>query len=187
MMQNGLPPGGVNPDQGADYEEICNVMEEKLVPVFDMIGKEIHDLHEDQGELQELVFKLLTSVIGAADGHRRDGLSQKLMGKYGSDIEPLDGFMQDTQGKKFSDELIDSLMGDGAPEDDEGIDGLVQSKLGEAKGKYGKYLGMMPPPPPGGEVKMEVTKGELPPEAAAAPDAVTSMMDKLGGLARRGK
>jgi hypothetical protein len=198
MMEDGAP--SANPDAAQDYDMICNVMEEKLVPVFTMIGKEIKDLHEDLGELQGLVFKLMTSMIGAADDHKRGGYQEMLKSQFGQDIEPLDGFYQDTQGKKFSDELLDGLMGEEGL-DEAGTPGFIKSKIEEAKGKFGKYLGGAAPAggtgegemPAGGapEVKAEIAPAEatvMDQEVAPSPgqpaDQVDKLMSKLGGLRR---
>jgi hypothetical protein len=136
----GVSPVGANPDAEQDKELILSTMEDRLVEPFEMIGTRLKDLEEDLGELRDIVFKLVTGFSEGVDSYHRNTLSDEIRGKYGAELEPLDGFYKDTHDSSFSDELINSLMGEGAP-DEEGRDGFIRSKIDEARGKYGKYLG----------------------------------------------
>jgi hypothetical protein len=170
--------GTGNPDAAQDEGLIQSVMQRDLGPIFEAIGSRLKDLEEDLGEAKDLLYKFAEGLIGAADNHKRTTLSGELSTKYGKDMEPFEGFYKDTQGKGFSEAILEELMGDGAPGDEE-RDGYIQNKLAEAKGKYGKYVGIKDEEPP--------AQGELGLEAPAAPEAapeeegdeITKLMTKV--------
>lgn len=159
---------GGNPDARQDTDLILSVMQENLGPLFEILGSRIKDLEEDLGETKDLLFKLAEGLIGAADGHKKTQLSDMISSKYGADIEPLDGFYKDVHGKGFADSLIEELMGDNAP-DEAGMDEWIKNKLGDAKGKYGKYIGIKTEVEPDKEAVAEaVEPAAVEPAAEAA-------------------
>jgi hypothetical protein len=94
-------------------------------------------------------------------GQRKGSFQELLTTKYSKDLSPLDQFYGDTFGNKFSDELIEELLSDNPENPEEFISG----KINETKGKYGKYLGAIPPSSPdvpttGPEGKSDETEPE---------------------------
>lgn len=163
-MDEGAMGGGGNPDASQDKELINSIIQETLGPVFEAISSRLKDLEEDLGETKDLEMKLAQGLIGAADGHKRSMLTDEISSKYGKDIEPIEGFHKDIYGKGFTDSLLDEIMGEGGPSDEE-RDGWLQGKIKEAKGKYGKYIGLP------AEEKVEVAA--IKPEGKAAePEAM---------------
>jgi hypothetical protein len=182
--------GKGNPDAAQDETLITSVMERTLGPIFEAIGSRLKDLEEDLGENRDLLYKLSEGIIGAADEHKRTTLTGEISSKYGKDIEPFEGFYKDTQGKGFTDAILEELMGDGAP-DETGRDEWMKNKLGEARKKYGKYVGIKDEEevpiekPAEGEQPME-EKAEAPEEKQAEEktgeepaDAVSGLMNQL--------
>lgn len=160
--------GQGNPDAAQDESLIHAVIQRELGPIFEAIGVRLRDLDEDLGETRDLLYKFSEGLIGAADNHKRTMLTDKLSSSYGKDMEPFEGFYKDTQGKGFMDSILEELMGDGAPGDEE-LDGWMQNKLNDAKGKYGKYVGLQAEAPGAPPVSVEEkSEGELPPEAMEA-------------------
>lgn len=131
-----------NPDAGQDRALIQSVLQEELAPVFEVIASRFKSLEGELAQAKDLLMKFSFGIIDTADQHRRSTLSDMISSKYGADIEPFDGFYKDTMGKGFSDSLIEELMGQDGMPDDTGLDQFMQGKLGEARGKFGKYLGM---------------------------------------------
>lgn len=162
--------GRGNPDAGQDEALINAVMERNLGPIFEAIGSRLRDLEEDLGEAKDLLFKFTEGLIGAADSHKRTTLQGELSSKFGKAIEPFEGFYKDTMGKGLSDSLIEELMGDNAPGDDEREE-WVKNKLLEAHGKYGKYVGLTPKEKAEAVAEEEAAEVEAP-EAAAAEEPV---------------
>lgn len=152
--------GKGNPDARQDESLIQSVMQRDLGPIFEAVGSRLKDLEEDLGEVKDLLYKFTQGLIGAADNHKRTMLTDEISSKYGKDIEPFEGFYKDTMGKGFTDSILEELMAEGAP-DDAGRDEWIQNKLGEARGKFGKYVG----------IKDEVEAPVEPPAEAAAPMA----------------
>lgn len=176
--------GRGNPDAVQDEELILSVMERNLGPIFQAIGSRLKDLEEDLGETKDLLFKFTEGLIGAADNHRRTSLSSEISSKYGKDIEPFDGFYKDTMGKGFSDSLIEELMGENAP--DEGSrDEFIKNRLGEARGKYGKYVGYKEEVPlPEAEVPEETgmeSEEEASPEGEDSISKIQRELFSVGG------
>jgi hypothetical protein len=147
-----------NPDAAQDEGLIQSVIERDLGPIFEAIGSRLKDLEEDLGEAKDLLFKFAEGLMGAADNHKRTRLSEEISGKYGKDLEPFEGFHKDAYGKGLSESLIEELMGEGAPGDEE-RDGWIKGKLGELKGKFGKYVGIKEEAP--GEPPKEAAKVEM--------------------------
>jgi uncharacterized protein with von Willebrand factor type A (vWA) domain len=140
-MDEGAMGGGGNPDASQDKELINSIIQEMLGPVFEAIASRLKDLEEGLGETKDLEMKLAQGLIGAADGHKRSMLTDEISSKYGKDIEPIEGFHKEMYGKGFTDSLLDELMGEGGPADEE-RGGWLENKIKEAKGKYGKYVGI---------------------------------------------
>lgn len=161
---------GGNPDAAQDESLIQSVMQRDMGPIFEAIGSRLKDLEEDLCESKDLLYKLCEGLIGAADGHKRTALTDELSSKYGKDIEPLDGFYKDTKGKGYMESLLEELMGEGAP-DDAGRDEFVKKRIGEDRGKYGKYLGIKAEVEPPAEAKAEEAApgGEMAAEAMESP------------------
>ena len=162
---------GGNPDAAQDESLIQSVMQRDLGPIFEAIGSRLKDLEEDLGESKDLIFKLCQGLIGAADSHKRTALTDEISQKYGKDIEPLDGFYKDIKGKGYMDDLLEQLMGDNGP-DDAGRDDFIKKRLGEDRGKYGKYIGLKAEVEPAPEAKVEESApgGEAMAEKMEPPD-----------------
>jgi len=186
---------GGNPDAAQDESLIQSVIERELGPIFEAIGSRLRDYEEDLGELKDMFYKFAEGLIGASDNHKRTMLSDEISSKYGKDMEPFDGFYKDVHGKGFMDSILEELMGEGAP-DETGRDEWMQNKLNEAKGKYGKYVGIKAEipaeAPPAEEVKEEVA--EAPAEQAAeeemgseeeGADVVSGLMKQMKSLGGR--
>jgi hypothetical protein len=152
--------GKGNPDAVQDEGLIRSVMARDLGPILEAVGARLRDLEEDLGELKDLQFKFIQGLIGAADGHKRTRLGDELSSKYGQEFEPFEGFYKDTMGKGFKDSILEDLMGEGAP-DEGGRDEWIKGKLGEAKGKYGKYVGLSMEEPAAGPAEgLEAAQAE---------------------------
>ena len=165
MPDLGMPPNEAgNPDAAQDTDLIRSVMDTELRPVFELIGSRLQDLEEDLEDVKDMLYKFYEPVVGVHHDHRKSVLSDELKSKYGSDIEPFDGMLKDFTGKSLSDSLIEELMGENAP-DEAGRDEFVKGKLGEAKTKYGKYLGTGNMAAP--KAEMSVTKIEAEPKKEA--------------------
>ena len=143
---------GGNPDSGADRELIMSVIQENLGPVFEALTSRLQELDERLMDVKDLQEKFTNGLIGAADTHRRGMLGEELDGKYGKEFEPFEEFHKSVYGKGFKDSLLDELMGDEGPGDEE-RDSWIQNKLNDAKGKFGKYVGIKAEIP--GETKIE--------------------------------
>jgi len=189
-----------NPDAAQDEGLIQSVISRELGPIFEAIGARLRDFEEDLGETKDLLFKFTQGLIGAADSQKRSSLSDELSGKYGKDMEPYEGFHKEVYGKGLSDSLIEELMGDEAPGDDE-RDEWIKGRLGEAKSRFGKYVGVKEEVLPAeGEDALEAAPAEAPmaeeappeeappeeapPEEAPEeePDAVSKIMSQMKSL-----
>ena len=191
MLQGGDSPAGGHADAAQDYDQICQVVEQKLAPAFEMIGKEFKALHDEVNDLKEIVYKMVTSFSDSVGSYKRQGLQTQIMGKFGPDLESLKPIYADFRGGDIVEDLLNALEGqDGDPEE------LVGSFLEQAKGKFGKYLGGTPAP--GKEVSVEVsTDGESEPEVEVeAPaeeekeepaDPVAKIMNQVSSLRGRRK
>jgi hypothetical protein len=160
-----------------DYEKISSVVEEKLAPVFRIIGEEFkklqgcfQSLKSQSDATKDLVEKVVSGMVEATMGHQRTMLGDSIKGQYGPDLEPLDSLSQDFYGKSVTDELLDALMDGDVPED--GRDGFVKGFLDEKRTKFGKYL-----PPKPEEATIEETPEE---EPAAEPTEETTEEEPAG-------
>lgn len=181
-----------HPDAPQDYEMICQVIEEKLAPSFEIIGKELASLRQENDSLKDIVYKLITSFSDAVGQHRMGGIRESVLPKYAGDLGTIGPMAKDLLGKDIEAELLDALMnGDGDPDE------IANGVLGPYKEKFGKYLGGAPAP--GKEVSVEVESkpaeeghGKLdlePPkeevkEDAESGDPVTAMFNKVRSVGR---
>jgi hypothetical protein len=161
-MPDAMNMGG-NPDAAQDENLIRQILLEELGPIFEQIGSRLKDLEEDCGEQKDLLYKFAYGLLDAADQHKRGTLSEELSSKYGSEIEPFEGFHNEVYGKGLKDSLLEELMGEEAPGDEE-REGWMKNRLGELKGKYGKYVGLKEEKPEEGPVEGEA-EGEAEAEA----------------------
>ena len=134
-----------NPDAPQDEELIRSVILELVGPFSEQVMAQLQELSEKVDRIDDLQMKFTHGLIGAYDTHRKNDLTQEISSKYGKDIEPFEGIHKDFHGKGFSDSLLEELMGDNAPPDEE-RDNWMQGKLKEAKGKWGKYVGIKDEP-----------------------------------------
>lgn len=131
---------GTNQDADIDYDQISDVMEQKLVPIFETLGQMLAAIEAKADSALELSQKIAEGIQGSVMGYQRNQLLDSITSKFGADIAPLDSLYSDITGKKFSDELIDKLMSGSDQIADQ--DGYIQSQIESAKSRYGKYLGM---------------------------------------------
>jgi hypothetical protein len=97
MLENeGAAPG---------YEEICAVIEERLIPVFELVGQRLQGLEESNAELKDTLFKIVSGFGDAVHEHKRGGFSEMLGSKFGPDMEELKGPYSDIYGKDLAGEL----------------------------------------------------------------------------------
>ena len=179
-----------NPDAGADYDLINKCIVERMMPVLKMIDDHFDELDKKTDQALGLSTAIVTSMNDAVMGNKKDQFSSLLSSKFGDDLGPIDQFYSDTMGGKFSDSLVDELLSN-EPENPEEY---ISSRIGEARGKYGKYLGGGAPEMPhevaaeGAEEEEAAAhlKGEAEPAVAvkveSKPKKVTSkdMADMLG-------
>ena len=170
--------------QGAspNYDEICNVLEERLVPVFELLGSRLQEIEDKTGVHDDILHKLVGGFGDAVNAHKRDNYSQKLAAN--PDIEGIKGDYSDLYGKDITEELLDKLMG--GELDEEGIPGFV----GGYKEKFAKIRGPATDgsvaPSPEGEPVAEEAKieekpaEEAPPEEEEPPDMAGKMAKSLG-------
>ena len=145
----------------------------------------LKEIDDKASQALNLATAIVNSMNDAVTGNKRDQFSSLIGSKFGADIGPLDQFFSDTQGAKFSDQLIDELLSS----DPENPEEYISSKIGETRGKYGKYLGTPAPEVAPEPMASEPEKPEgEPSEPAVAvkvekgPKKVTSkdMADMLG-------
>jgi hypothetical protein len=151
-----------HPDAEQDYSEIMDVIGKKVGPAFDMIGQRLSALEQENSELKDIVYSMITAMDEGVSSYKKNGLMNDLSSKYGRDLEPYKGIYSDTRGSDLMEDLISHLM-----ESDGAMDEKVPAFLEELKGKFGKYL-------PGESsitvAKSEPAEGENPeaePEAAS--------------------
>ena len=143
------------------------IEDQELIDTFRMAGEMITKAQQTAEQALELAQKIVMSMSDAVMGQRK-GTFQELLGQHSADIAPIDQFYSDTFGNSYSDQLISELL----DTDPENPDEFINSKIGEERGKYGKYLGAVAPPEPeiespiDGEPVAEGEKGK--PEAPAA-------------------
>ena len=155
--------GGVTPDHpdaDQDYDQICEVIEQKLTPAFEMIGQELAKLRAENDNLKDIVYRMVTSFSDAATTHKRGALQSTISGKYGPDLESLKPIYSDFSGRDIEQDLIDALMeSEGNPEE------LAGQMLGGVKERFGKYLGGAPAPGKEPEVEKPIEEMAEPEKA----------------------
>jgi hypothetical protein len=140
-----------------NYDQICEIVEQKLVPTFEMLGKMLKQIDDKASNADMLAQKIISSMSDAVMGQKQGMFQDLISSKFAPEIDPLDQFYSDTMGTKFSDQLIRELM----DSDVENPEEFITNKIGESKSKYGKYLGISAPVP-----ETEEAPGEPAPEAA---------------------
>ena len=174
----------MNPDAQQDYEQICAVVEEKLAPVFEIIGAELKSLRDENNELKEIVYKLITGFHDSIGQYKRGNLHQSISSKYGSDLELLKPIYSDFSGRDITEDLLDELMKQEGDHEE-----MAGSFINAAKSKYGKYLPKKEEAP--AEVSVEVASSEPEPakeeeSAMESSDPVEIMKQKVLAL-RKGR
>ena len=151
----GSPAGGVHQDAAQDYEQICQVIEQKLTPAFEIIGQELKKLREENDDLKDTLYKLVTAFSDGVSGYKRNGIKSSVLPKYADDLGMYGPMAKDILGADIESELMDALMaGDGDPDE------IAGGVIGKYKEKFGKYLGGAPAP--GKEVSVEVETSSEP-------------------------
>jgi hypothetical protein len=165
-----------------NYDEICGVMEDRLVPVFELLGSRLKDLEESNSELKDLLFKIVSGFGDAVNEHKKGGYSEMLASKYGPDLEDIGGPYSEIYGKDIKDELLEKLMGGELGED--GIPDFV----GGIRAKFDKIRapaveGGVEPRPEEAPAE-EVAKEEPAPEKTEEeePPDMAGKMSKMLGL-----
>ena len=149
-----------------NYDEICGVLEQRLEPVFELVGSRLQELEDTLAQQKDILYKMVTGFGDAVNEHKKGSYSEMLASKYGPDLDEIGGPYSDLYGKDIKAELLEKLMGGEMGED--AIPGFV----GGIKEKFAKIRGpaidgsMKPPEPVAEEVKAE----EKPPEAEEEPE-----------------
>ena len=179
-----LESQGGNADAGQDYDQICQVVEEKLAPVFEMIGNEFKNQRNEINELKDIIYKMVTSFHDAVGSQKRSGIESMISSKYGADLEALKPVYADFRGGDIVSDLLDALA-----DQDGDHDEMAGSFIEAAKGKYGKYLGAGKPSVEvsveSGQTLGDDTAEEPMEEKAESTDPVEIMKRKV--LALRGR
>jgi len=157
LSEGGEAPG--NQDAGQDYAQICSVIEEKLSPVFHMIGQDLQQLRQENDDLKDIVYKLITSFHDGVNGYKMNGIKSSVLPKFADDLGLYGTAAKDLYGVDLESELMNALMEGGDPDE---VGGRV---IGPYKERLGKYLGGAPAP--GKEVSVEV---ETQPEPESEPE-----------------
>ncbi len=145
-----------NPDADQDYQLICDTIEQKMIPTFEMLGQVIQELQEKTDKMESFI----QNLDQAGKGWKRNNLSESIKGKYAKDLAPLDGFYKDAyDGDSFTEKLIDTLMDNEGNISDQ--DSFIQSQLGQARQKHGKFLSMYEQPEEGESGGGEPEEGEF--------------------------
>jgi hypothetical protein len=157
LQSQGDDAAGGNSDAGADYDQICQVIETKLAPAFEMIGQELKSLRDENDGLKDIVYKLITSFSDSVNNHRMGSMRETVLPKYAGDLGTYGPMAKDLMGDDIEQKLLEALMsGDGDPDE------IANGVLGPYKEKFGKYLGGAPAP--GKEAEVTVTEGGSEPQ-----------------------
>jgi hypothetical protein len=174
MLQGGDSQPYVHPDAPQDREQTMQILEEKLAPAFEMIGKRFREQQCEIDDLKDIVYKMVTSFSDAVGGYKRQGMHSTIMGQYGPDLEALKPVYSDFKGSDIVEDLIDALMGqEGDPSE------MAGQFVNAAKEKFGKYLGGAPAM--GKEVSLEVSAEPSAEPSAEEDDAMQASKPDLGG------
>jgi hypothetical protein len=169
---------------GSNYDEICNVLEERLTPVFELLGDRLKGLEEENAELKDVVFKIVSGFGDAVNEHKKGGYQEMLASKHGSELDEISGPYSDLYGKDIKQELLDKLMGgemgeDGIPE----FVGGIKSKFDKLRSPAGD--GSVAPreeAPAEGPPEAEEKPAEAPPAEEEEPPDMAGKMAKTLGL-----
>ncbi len=168
----------VHPDAKQDYDEICRVVEQRLIPVFEVLGQMLHALDERIEDTDDVVHRIVGGFADAVGNHKRGELGEMLQQNFGEAIDTLNPLFSDMGGKSYADTLIDTLMeGEGEPDMDE-----IADRISGDLDKYGKYLGIEPEEAEeGSEIpEGEMAEGEIEePEEGEKPEGLETGMDRL--------
>jgi len=174
MLQGGDSQPYVHPDAAQDYDQTLQIMEQRLAPAFEMIGKRLRDQQCEIDDLKDIVYKMVTSFSDAVGAYKRQGMHSTIMGQYGPDLEALKPVYSDFKGSDIVEDLIDALMGqEGDPSE------MAGQFISAAKDKFGKYLGGAPAA--GKEVSVQMTAEPSAEPSAEADDAMEASKPDLGG------
>ena len=121
-----------------DIDEIYSAIEQKLLPVFEHLGKILAEIKADA----QVGVQLRDGFKDMTYSHRRGELSSQLAETFGPDLEALDTFYSDVKGQKYGDMLLDELMDNEGNIEDQNE--WLGGKISGEKEKYGKYLGFNP-------------------------------------------
>lgn len=186
----GGPPS--HPDAPQDMKMVLDVMEEKLTPVFEHIGKQFQAYESRIAELESLVSALITSMSDAVSGHRRTGIMASVKEKYGADLDSIGPIYSDMTGEDLTEALIDAFEQDGGE-----MDEAIPRLLGPIKERFGKYSRKEEPAPAQGELELNVeTKPEEPKAETSEPvpeepkeekpkKASDGLFETMGKIARK--
>jgi hypothetical protein len=174
---------GFHSDAQADQDLIW----QELTPAFEQIGNELRSARQDIDDLKEVIYKVVTGLHGAVNDHRKAGLSEELNGKYGPDLDELDGLHGDIGQGDYRSKLLDALMGDDVGED---RDGFIATHMAEAKKPFEALKARFGVAPQ----KVEQTSIEVAPEGEGEKEAESApvkesdkLMSVMGELAGKGK
>jgi hypothetical protein len=154
-------------------EEVRGITDEELIDTFKLAGDMIQSATKKADDAMALAEKIITCMSDAVMGQRRGSYQELLGSKFSADVGPLDEFYSDTFGSKFSDLLLDELLG----EDVDDPEAFISGKIGATREKYGKYL----PTPSNPNVPFESKPEEpTPADEMGAPPADTPELEGEG-------
>ena len=145
----------MQPDHSDEIQD-TSLIEQKLAPTFELLGRMLKELDDRIAKTEEATNRMmafLDSLEGVVKTQRRGSLLDEIKGKFGADLDPIDSFYNDTYGKNYSDELVDSLMDDSGNISDQ--DAYIRAQLDDKKKRYGKYFGVTVAAAPEGEPAAE--------------------------------
>lgn len=170
-----------------NYDEICSVIEERLVPVFELLGNRLKAIEDKTGEHDDILFKIVSGLGDAVNEHKKGSYSEMLASKYGPDLDEIGGPYSELYGKDIKDELLEKLMGGEMGEDAiPGFVGGIKEKFAKIRGPAPDgSVGGTPPEEPAVEVQEEVKPVEEEP-ADEEPSDMAGKMAKTLGLKMNG-
>ena len=146
-----------------------SITDQELIDTFKMAGDMIQAATKKAEEAMSLAEKIISCMSDAVMGQRRGSYQELLSSKFSGDIGPLDGLYGDMFGSKFSDLLLDELLG----EDVDDPEAFISGKIGATREKYGKYLPGLSTP----NVPVEESKEAKPASEMGAPPADTPELE----------
>ena len=177
----------MNDMEGAspNYDEICGVLEERLVPVFELLGNRLKAIEDKTGEHDDILYKIVSGFGDAVNEHKKGSYSEMLASKHGPDLDEIGGPYSDLFGKDIKEELLDKLMGgelgeDGIPDFIGGIRAKFDKIRAPAVGGSVMAKEESAPESPTEEIKPEEKPAEEAPESEEPPDMAGKMAKTLG-------